>query len=185
MPTGFDLAMIGIQQETGVDIGSLKQRFQNDLSQIRSRSLLVEAQKASRLRAVDRLTRAEAIAIAANLHELLDWLPGQHVDTAKRDNGTAITVTAAVTPSKYVSAAGLVFLEGELLSTDFDRLKKPVYARLDDFTGDAYRMDSRDMLVEAIFTHFRNAYLRNFEAAMTEGGDREDLLYGGEAEFDD
>ncbi|NBR79576.1 MAG: hypothetical protein EBT71_06005, partial [Alphaproteobacteria bacterium] len=70
MPTGFDPAMIVSQQEFGVDIGSLKQRFKNDLSQIRSRSLLVEAQKASRSRAVDRLTRAEAIAIAANLHEL-------------------------------------------------------------------------------------------------------------------
>jgi hypothetical protein len=177
--------MIVSQQEFGVDIGSLKQRFKNDLSQIRSRSLLVEAQKASRSRAVDRLTRAEAIAIAANLHELLDWLPGQQVDTAKRDNGTAITVTAAVTKNKYVSAAGLVFLEGELLSTDFDRLKKPVYARLDDFTGEAYRMDSRDRLVEAIFLHFRDAYLRNFEAAMADGGDSEDLLYGGEGGLDE
>lgn len=167
-----------------MDIGSLKQRFKNDLSQIRSRSLLVEAQKASRSRAVDRLTRAEAIATAANLHELLDWLPGVTVDTATRANGTAITVTAAVTQSKYVSAAGLVFLEGELLSTDFDRLKKPVYARLDDFTGDAYRMETRDRLVEAIFTHFRDAYLRNFEVAISDSQESEDLLYGTEGGFD-
>ena len=80
-----------------MDISKLKQSLREDLADILERSRFVERQKQARSDAVHRLTRAEAIAIAANLHELLGWIPELSVETATQTTATAVNVTATVT----------------------------------------------------------------------------------------
>jgi hypothetical protein len=76
-----------------LDILKLKQGLQDELADILERSQFVEKQKQARAVAVDRLTRAEAIAIAATLHELLGWLPSAQVETSQQSAATAVSVS--------------------------------------------------------------------------------------------
>ena len=56
-----------------MDFSKLKKTLRDDLSAIYERAQFIEKQTAARDAAVDRLTRAEAIATAASLHDLLGW----------------------------------------------------------------------------------------------------------------
>ena len=112
-----------------MDILKLKQDLKDELADILERSQFVEKQKQAREAAVDRLTRAEAIAIAATLHELLGWLPSVKVETSKQSAATAVSVSASVTGDDVISyrrryefaltGAGLrskVLLDGEQIN---------------------------------------------------------------------
>ncbi len=159
-----------------MDIPKLKQRFKDNLANLRKRSHFVEEQKAARAAAFDRLIRAEAISVAATLHELLSWLPGLKVETAYQSAAVAVSVTAPVTGEDYVSVSGLVALEGDFLTTDYDALNTSNYALLDGFTGDIHPIASREALVQAVFGAFSQSYLQRYKFALSDPKLRDHVL---------
>ena len=159
-----------------MDILKLKQGLQDELADILERSQFVEKQKQARAVAVDRLTRAEAIAIAATLHELLGWLPSAQVETSQQSAATAVSVSASVTGDDVITTTGLVILSNDLLTTEFEILTQADYVLLDDFTGDAQKRENREALVQAIFDAFTSSYRRRYEFALTEVGLRSKVL---------
>ncbi|MBT7641632.1 MAG: hypothetical protein HN715_01380 [Rhodobiaceae bacterium] len=163
-----------------MDILKLKQDLKDELADILERSQFVEKQKQAREAAVDRLTRAEAIAIAATLHELLGWLPSVKVETSKQSAATAVSVSASVTGDDVISTSGLVVLSDDLMTTEFEVLTQAEYVLLDDFTGDAQKVETREALVRAIFDAFTSSYRRRYEFALTEAGLRSKVLLDGE-----
>ena len=163
-----------------MDILKLKQDLKDELADILERSQFVEKQKQARESAVDRLTRAEAIAIAATLHELLGWLPSVKVETSEQSAATAVSVSASVTGDDVISTSGLVVLSDDLMTTEFEVLTQAEYVLLDDFTGDAQKVETREALVRAIFDAFTSSYRRRYEFALTEAGLRSKVLLDGE-----
>ena len=159
-----------------MDISKLKQGLREDLADILERSRFVERQKQARGAAVHRLTRAEAIAIAANLHELLGWIPALSVETATQTTATAINVTATVTGDETISITGLVAVPGELLTANFDELEHPSYLLLDDFSGDSRPIESREALSLALFEEFTRSYRERYEFVLTDPVLREKAL---------
>lgn len=159
-----------------MDIPSLKQHLKGELAGIWERSRFIEKQKQARVDAVDRLTRAEAIAIAANLHELLGWLPRLKVDTVGQTSATAVNVSGTVTGDELVSVTGLVAVPGELLSTDYENMEAPDYMLFDDFSGDTRPIDSRESLSLALFQSFTSAFRERLEFALTDPTLRERVL---------
>lgn len=157
-------------------LSKLKKELREDLSAILERSQFVEKQAEAREAAVDRLTRAEAIAMAANLHDLLGWIPEIRVETARRTAATAVSVSASITGEDTVSATGLVRLHGDLMTTEFETLKNVDYALLDDFSGDATAFDDREALTKAIFQRFARNYSRRYEFALADTKLRDKVL---------
>ena len=167
-----------------MDISKLKQGLREDLADILERSRFVERQKQARTNAVHRLTRAEAIAIAANLHELLGWIPELAVDTATQTMATAINVAATVTGSENISITGLVAVPGDLLTADYDLVEHPSYLLLDEFSGDSRPIESREALSLALFEGFTRSYRERYEFVLTDPVLREKALLKA-AHFDD
>lgn len=159
-----------------MDIGNRKDALKEELADILQRSRFVDNQKQKRDAAVDRLTRAEALAVAAMLDELLNWIPTLRVETARQATATAISVTASVTGDDVVSASGQVCVSGDLLTTEFDRLEMADYVLLDDFTGDAKPIDTRERLVEGLFEAFTQSYRRRYEFVLTDAALRDKVL---------
>ncbi|MGC6534866.1 MAG: hypothetical protein ACON4V_04905 [Parvibaculales bacterium] len=159
-----------------MDIGDKKQALKEELSGILERSRYVENQKQARDDAVDRLTRAEALAVAATLDEMLNWIPSLRVETNRQAAATAVSVTASVTGEDSVSASGLVTIAGDLLTTEFEALEAADYVLLDDFTGDARPIDSRERLVEGLFDAFTQSYRRRYEFVLTDPSLRDKVL---------
>ena len=151
-----------------MDIPKLKQELKDDLATLLARSRLFDRQKEALQRAVARLTRAEAIAIAATLHDLLGWMPTVKVETAQQEAATAIAVSASVTGDEKINVTGLVAVTGDLLTTDFEALDKPDYVLLDDFSGETRPIDTREALTSAIFESFAASYRRRYEFALTD-----------------
>ena len=151
-----------------VDIPKLKQGLREDLSDILERSRFVERQKLAQSNAMHRLTRAEAIAIAANLHELLGWIPELCVETTGQTKATAINITATVTGAETISITGFVAVPGDLLSADFDALEHPTYVLLDEFSGDSRPIESREALSLALFEGFTRSYRERYEFVLTD-----------------
>ena len=151
-----------------MDFGEKKEALKGALAEMLNRSRFSENQKQARDAAVDRVTRAEALAVAAMLDELLNWIPSLRVETKRQVTATAITITASVTGEDSVSASGLVSIGGDLLTTEFDLLDAADYVLLDDFTGDAKPIDSRERLVEALFDAFTQSYRRRYEFVLTD-----------------
>ena len=167
-----------------MDISKLKQGLREDLADILERSRFVERQKQARSDAVQRLTRAEAIAIAANLHELLGWIPELSVETATQTTATAVNVTATVTGDETISITGLVAVPGDLLTADFDELAHPSYLLLDEFSGDSRPIESREALSLALFEGFTRNYRERYEFVLTDPVLREKALLKAD-HFDD
>ena len=166
-----------------MDIGDKKDALKDELSGILQRSRFVDNQKQAQSDAVDRLTRAEALAVAATLDELLGWIPSLRVETARQATATAVSISASVTGEDIVSASGLVAVSGDLLTTEFDQLTAADYVLLDDFTGDAEPIDSRERLVESLFEAFTQSYRRRYEFVLTDAALRQKVLLN-EAAFD-
>jgi hypothetical protein len=162
--------------ECFVDISKLKQSFREDLADILERSRFVARQKQARSDAVDRLTRAEAIAIAANLHDLLGWIPELSVETATQTKATAVTVTATVTGQETVSISGLVAVPGDLLTAEFEAIEHPSYLLLDEFSGDSRPIESREALSMSLFEGFTRSYRERYESVLTDPVLREKVL---------
>lgn len=167
-----------------MDIGDKKNALKDELSGILERSRFVDNQKQAQSDAVDRLTRAEALAVAATLNELLGWIPSLRVETARQATATAVSVSASVTGEDIVSASGLVSVGGDLLTTEFEHLSEADYVLLDDFTGDARPIDSRERLVEGLFDAFTQSYRRRYEFVLTDTALRQKVLLN-EAVFED
>lgn len=159
-----------------MDFSELKQKLAEDLSDILQRAQFIEKQTEARDAAVDRLTRAEAIAMAANLHDLLGWIPEISVETARQTAATAVSVNASVTGDDVVMATGIVRLHGELLTTDFEALENVDYALLDDFSGDVTIFDTREALTKGLFDRFARNYARRFEFALADMQLRDKVL---------
>lgn len=159
-----------------MDISKLKQGLREDLADILERSRFVERQKQARSDAVHRLTRSEAIAIAANLHELLGWIPELSVETATQTTATAVNVTATVTGDETISITGLVAVPGDLLTANFDDLAHPSYLLLDEFSGDSQPIESREALSLALFEGFTRNYRERYEFVLTDHVLREKAL---------
>lgn len=159
-----------------MDIGDRKQALKNELSGILERSRYIENQRQARDDAVDRLTRAEALAVAATLDEMLNWIPSLRVETNRQAAATAIAITASVTGEDSVSASGLVSISGDLLTTEFEALEAADYVLLDDFTGDAKPIDSRERLVEGLFDSFTQSYRRRYEFVLSDTAARDKVL---------
>jgi hypothetical protein len=159
-----------------VEFSKLKNDLRQELVDILDRAQFVEKQTQARDAAVDRLTRAEAIAMAANLHDLLGWIPGLKVETARQTAATAVSVSASVTGDDVVSATGVVRLHGDLMTTEFEALEDVDYALLDDFSGDATAFDNREALTKGIFKRFARNYSRRFEFALTDKKLRDKVL---------
>lgn len=159
-----------------MEFSKLKKTLRDDLSAIYERAQFIEKQTAARDAAVDRLTRAEAIATAANLHDLLGWIPEIRVETARQTAATAISISASITGDDTVTATGVVRLHGDLLTTDFETLNDIDYALLDDFSGDAKVYDSRETLTQALFERFAANYARRFEFALADKQSRDRVL---------
>lgn len=159
-----------------MDIPKLKQHLKGELAGVWERSRFIEKQKQARLDAVDRLTRAEAIAIAANMHELLGWLPGLKVETVTQTAATAISVIGTVTGDETVSVTGLVAVPGELLSTEYADIETPDYMLFDDFSGDTRPIDSRETLSLAMFQTFTSAFRERLEFSLTDQNLRDRVL---------
>lgn len=159
-----------------MDIPKLKQSLKGELAGIWERSRFIETQKQARINAVDRLTRAEAIAIAANLHELLGWLPKLKVETVTQTSATAISVIGTVTGDEIVSITGLVAVPGDLLSADYDNMDCADYMLFDDFSGDSRPIDGRESLSLAMFQSFTSAFRERLEFALTDPNLRERVL---------
>ena len=159
-----------------MDFAKLKDSLRDDLSAILERSQFIEKQTEARDAAVDRLTRAEAIAMAANLHDLLAWIPEIKVETARQTAATAVSVSASVTGDDAVTATGIVRLHGDLLTTEFEHLDEVDYALLDDFSGDAIVYESRETLTRALFERFAANYARRFEFALADKQSRDRVL---------
>ena len=151
-----------------MDISRLKRGLREELADILERSRFVERQKKARSDAVHRLTRAEAIAIAANLHELLGWIPELSVETATQTTATAVNVTATVTGDETISITGLVAVPGDLLTANFDELAHPSYLLLDEFSGDSQPIESREALSLALFEEFTRNYRERYEFVLTD-----------------
>ena len=159
-----------------MDILKLKQGLREDLANILERSRFVERQKTARSEAVRRVTHAEAIAIAANLHELLGWIPELSVETASQTTATAVNVMATVTGDETVSVTGLVAVPGDLLTANFDELQHPSYLLLDEFSGDSRPIESREALSLALFEGFTRNYRERYEFVLTDPMLREKAL---------
>ncbi len=159
-----------------MDIPKLKHHLKGELADIWERSRFIEVQKKARMAAVDRLTRAEAIAIAANLHELLGWLPRIKVETVTQTAASAISVIGTVTGDEVVSITGLVAIPGDLLSTDYENLEVADYMLFDDFSGDTRPIDGRESLSLAMFQSFTSAFRERLEFALTDPNLRERVL---------
>lgn len=159
-----------------MDFAKLKDSLRDDLSAILERSQFIEKQTEARDAAVDRLTRAEAIAMAANLHDLLAWIPEIKVETARQTAATAVSVSASVTGDDAVTATGIVRLHGDLLTTEFEHLDEVDYALLDDFSGDVTIFETREALTQGIFERFARNYARRFEFALSDKQLREKVL---------
>ena len=159
-----------------MDFSKLKKTLRDDLSAIYERAQFIEKQTAARDAAVDRLTRAEAIATAASLHDLLGWIPEIQVETARQTAATAISISASITGDDTVTATGVVRLHGDLLTTEFETLDEIDYALLDDFSGDATVFDSRETLTRALFERFAANYARRFEFALADKQSRDRVL---------
>ena len=159
-----------------MDISKLKQGLIEDLADVLERSRFVERQKQARGDAVHRLTRAEAIAIAANLHELLGWIPELSVQTATQTTATAVNVTATVTGDETISITGLVAVPSDLLTANFDELAHPTYLLLDEFSGDSRPIESREALSLALFEGFTRNYRERYEFVLTDPVLREKAL---------
>lgn len=159
-----------------MDIPKLKQYLKGELADIWQRSRYIETQKQARIDAVDRLTRAEAIAIAANLHELLGWLPRLKVNTVTQTAATAISVAGTVTGDEIVSITGLVCVPSDLLNTDYNAIEAPDYVLFDDFSGDTKPIDGRESLSLAMFQSFTSAFRERLEFALTDPNLRERVL---------
>lgn len=159
-----------------MDIPKLKQHLKVELADIWERSRFIEAQKQARIDAVDRLTRAEAIAIAANLHELLGWLPQLKVETVTQTAATAISVVGTITGDEAVSITGLVAVPGDLLSTDYQTLEVANFMLFDDFSGDSRPIDGREALSLAMFQSFTSAFRERLEFSLTDPNLRERVL---------
>ena len=86
-----------------MDIGDKKQALKDELSAILERSRYIENQRQARNAAVDRLTRAEALAVAATLDEMLNWIPSLRVETNRQAAATAIAITASITGEDSIS----------------------------------------------------------------------------------
>ncbi|HAT08531.1 MAG TPA: hypothetical protein DCS39_04675 [Rhodobiaceae bacterium] len=151
-----------------MDISKLKQGLREDLADILERSKFVERQKKTRSDAVHRLTRAEAIAIAANLYELLGWIPNLSVETTTQTTATAVNVTATVTGDETISITGLVAVPGDLLTANFDELAHPSYLLFDEFSGDSRPIESREALTFALFEGFTRNYRERYEFVLTD-----------------
>lgn len=159
-----------------MEFNELKKTLRDDLSAIYERSQFIEKQIEARDNAVDRLTRAETIAMAANLHDLLGWIPDIKVETARQTAATAVSVTASVTGDDAVTATGIVRLHGDLMTTEFETLEEVDYALLDDFSGDVTLFDTREGLTKAIFDRFARNYARRFEFALADKQLRDKVL---------
>lgn len=151
-----------------MDVSKLRAELKGELAEILARSRFADRQKLARDAAVTRLTRAEAIAIAATLHDLLGWMPSVQVETVQQEAATAIAVSATVTGDEKIHVTGLVLIKGDLLTTDFDTMERPDYVLLDDFSGESKPIDSRETLAQAIFDSFTGSYRRRYEFAMTD-----------------
>lgn len=159
-----------------MEFQKLKRNLRDNLSAILERAQFVEKQTEARDAAVDRLTRAEAIAMAASLHDLLGWIPEIRVETARQTAATAVSITASITGDDSVTATGVVRLHGDLLTTEFETLDEIDYALLDDFSGDATVYESREMLTRALFERFAANYARRFEFALADKQSRDRVL---------
>lgn len=159
-----------------MELGKLKKALREDLSAIYERSQFIEKQIEAREAAVDRLTRAAAISLAANLHDLVGWIPNIKVETARQTAATAVSVTASVTGDDAVTATGIVRLHGDLKTTDFETLDEVEYALLDDFSGDVTLFETREELTKAIFERFARNYARRFEFALSDKQLRDKVL---------
>ena len=167
-----------------MDISKLNQGRRADLPDLFARSRLLERPPPAHTPAVHRLTRAEAIAIAANLHELLGWIPKLAVDTATQTMATAINVAATVTGSETISITGLVAVQGDLLTADDDAVEHPSYLLLDEFSGDSRPIESREALSLALVEEFTRSYRERYEFVLTDPVLREKALLKA-AHFDD
>ena len=101
----------------------------------------------------------------------------------RQATATAVSISASVTGEDIVSASGLVAVSGDLLTTEFDQLTAADYVLLDDFTGDAEPIDSRERLVESLFEAFTQSYRRRYEFVLTDAALRQKVLLN-EAAFD-
>lgn len=159
-----------------MEFSKLKKSLRDDLSAIYERAQFIDKQTEARDAAVNRLTRAEAIATAANLHDLLGWIPEIKVETARQTAATAISITASITGDDTVTATGVVRLHGDLLTTEFETLEQIDFALLDDFSGDATVYESREALTRALFERFAANYARRFEFALADKQSRDRVL---------
>lgn len=168
--------MMAKSEVGALEFQKLKKNLRDDLSAILERAQFIEKQTEARDAAVDRLTRAEAIAMAANLHDLLGWIPEIEVETARQTAATAVSISASITGDDSVTATGVVRLHGDLLTTDFEALDEIDYALLDDFSGDATVYESRETLTRALFERFAANYARRFEFALADKQSRDKVL---------